>query len=180
MTQYLTQVNEMPAQVVKHLTKAVRDFMWGGKSAPVSLGVLMAPREAGGKNLLDLKSRNEALQVMKLKSYLELDPNERASWAYLCDRRLEKILTKDSNADREAVICLPLQSCKANEHKLPKRHKSMLKCAKKHKVKFDTLSPSREVQGKLPLWHHLGEDRTQVQINNSAACVCLRENHLVK
>ncbi|KAJ7663724.1 hypothetical protein DFH06DRAFT_924300, partial [Mycena polygramma] len=66
MTQYLTQVNEMPDHIFKHLVKAEREFMWGGKSAPVSLNVLMAPRDAGGKNLLDLQARNQALQFVKL------------------------------------------------------------------------------------------------------------------
>ncbi|KAJ7616837.1 hypothetical protein DFH06DRAFT_899171, partial [Mycena polygramma] len=66
MTQYLTQVNEMPKHIFKHLVRAEREFMWGGKAAPVSMEMLMAPRDAGGKNLLDLQSRNEALKFVKL------------------------------------------------------------------------------------------------------------------
>ncbi|KAJ7115512.1 hypothetical protein C8R43DRAFT_830363, partial [Mycena crocata] len=66
MTQYLQQVNEMPKQVLNHLLKTQREFMWGGKSSPVQREMLMAPRAEGGKNLLDLKARNDALQLMKL------------------------------------------------------------------------------------------------------------------
>ncbi|KAJ7097402.1 hypothetical protein C8R44DRAFT_590595, partial [Mycena epipterygia] len=53
----------------------------------------------------------------------------------------------------------------------------MLKCAKKYGVEFDTVDPSHALLEKLPLWHHFGEDASKVQINNSDACVCLRENH---
>ncbi|KAJ7906722.1 hypothetical protein B0H13DRAFT_1549764, partial [Mycena leptocephala] len=53
----------------------------------------------------------------------------------------------------------------------------MLKCAKKYGVEFDLLSPSREIMGKMPLWHHSGQDPAQTQTNNSEACKCLRNNH---
>ncbi|KAJ7139963.1 hypothetical protein C8R43DRAFT_820840, partial [Mycena crocata] len=66
MTQYLTQVNEMQPETLNHLLKAQREFMWSGKSSPVQRETLMAPRTQGGKKLLDLKARNEALQLMKL------------------------------------------------------------------------------------------------------------------
>ncbi|KAJ7117029.1 hypothetical protein C8R44DRAFT_591452, partial [Mycena epipterygia] len=52
-----------------------------------------------------------------------------------------------------------------------------LKCAKKYGVRFDTINPSRQIQGMIPLWHHFGEDPQKSQTNNSAACRCLRRNH---
>ncbi|KAJ7167391.1 hypothetical protein C8R43DRAFT_1161064, partial [Mycena crocata] len=89
MTQYKTQVNGMPKSVEKILVKKQREFMWAGKkSSPVQREMLQAPIEEGGKNLFDLESRNQAIQLMKLKSYLELDPEKRATWAYASDVRL--------------------------------------------------------------------------------------------
>ncbi|KAJ7834275.1 hypothetical protein B0H13DRAFT_1653371, partial [Mycena leptocephala] len=38
-------------------------------------------------------------------------------------------------------------------------------------------SPSREILGKMLLWHHSGQNPEQTQINNSEACKCLRNNH---
>ncbi|KAJ7078704.1 hypothetical protein B0H15DRAFT_788762, partial [Mycena belliarum] len=179
MTQYLTQVNGMPQHIFKHLQKAMREFMWDGKSSPVSLDMLMAPRAAGGKKLLDLQARNDALQLMKLKSYLDLDPTTRAAWAYLTDKRLAKIVTKDSRAMEDALVNTFIQTWSPNERKWPKRHREMLKCAKKYGVAFDAIHPSPEIQGQLPLWHHFGEDPNKTQINNSPACQCLRSNHRV-
>ncbi|KAJ7775427.1 hypothetical protein B0H16DRAFT_1713013 [Mycena metata] len=89
MTQYKTQVNGMPERIVKYLIRATREFMAGGaKSSPISLDMLMATIADGGKNLLDLKARNEAIQLMKLKSYLNLGP-ERAIWGYIADSNFE-------------------------------------------------------------------------------------------
>ncbi|KAJ7018168.1 hypothetical protein C8F04DRAFT_977668, partial [Mycena alexandri] len=53
----------------------------------------------------------------------------------------------------------------------------MLKTLKKYGIQFDTLNPSQEIQGALPLWHHTGEDPGKVQYHNTAAANCLRLNH---
>ncbi|KAJ7131491.1 hypothetical protein C8R43DRAFT_837046, partial [Mycena crocata] len=91
MTQYRTQVNGMPKEVEKLLIKKQRDFIWAGKkSSPVQKEMLQAPIDEGGKNIFDLEARNQAIQLMKLKSYLELDPSKRATWAYLTDKRLAR------------------------------------------------------------------------------------------
>ncbi|KAJ7185336.1 hypothetical protein C8R46DRAFT_827296, partial [Mycena filopes] len=55
----------------------------------------------------------------------------------------------------------------------------MLKCAKKYGVDFNTVNPSNEIKGEIPLWHHFGEDRKKTQHKNAKECVCLRERHNV-
>ncbi|KAK7057847.1 hypothetical protein R3P38DRAFT_2497413 [Favolaschia claudopus] len=177
MSQYLTQVNEMPPAVFNHLLKAMREFMWGGKSPPINFETLTAPRDKGGKNLLDLKARNDALHLMKLKSYLDLDPSTRAEWCYLLDRRLAKRVTNDSRAAPEALINTFLQSWRADEREWPKRHKSMMRSAKKFGISFDVLAATTEVLSDLPIWHHHGENPHMPQTNNSPACYCLRGQH---
>ncbi|KAJ7157686.1 hypothetical protein C8R43DRAFT_883162 [Mycena crocata] len=177
MTQYLTQVNEMQPQTVNHLLKSQREFMWGGKLSPVQRDMLMAPRLQGGKNMLDLKARNDALQIMKLKTYLDLDHKTRATWCYLADQRLRRMVTNPDGFDTEALGNCFMQKWKPNEKKWPKRHRGMLRCAKKYGVEFDTENPSQEIRGEIPLWHHLAEDPEKRQTNNSPACKCLRENH---
>ncbi|KAJ6555771.1 hypothetical protein B0H19DRAFT_840856, partial [Mycena capillaripes] len=56
----------------------------------------------------------------------------------------------------------------------------MLRCAKKYGVVFDTLNPSRAIQGQLPFWHHLGMAPGKNQMNNTDPCVCLRKNHQIR
>lgn len=130
MTQYFTHVNGMPEKVLKHLQRAQREFVWGGsKSSPVDQNTLMAPVAKGGKNLLDLAARNEAIQLMKLKSYLELDPGTRATWAYLADSKFAHNIVKSDNVDPESLLNMFLQTWFANRRKWPKHLKGMLCCA---------------------------------------------------
>lgn len=170
----------MLPQTFAHLRKALRELMWDGKSSPVSLETLMASRSQGGKNLLDLGARNDTLQLMKLKSYANLDPETRATWAIICDGRLEKIVTKDSNMREDDVLFnMFLQTWKPDQRKWPKQHKSMLKYAKKYGIKLDTIDPSADIKGNIPLWHHLREDPSKTQQNSTLQCRCLRDRHKV-
>ncbi|KAJ7238108.1 hypothetical protein B0H12DRAFT_1025980 [Mycena haematopus] len=141
MSQYLTQVNGMPDKIEKHLLKAQREFMWGGaKSSPVQREMLVAPIEAGGKNLLDLKARNDAIQIMKLKTYLELDPEMRTTWGYIVDARLQNADVKSSNVDAKSYANMFLQTWRANQRKLPNTVRPMIKVAQKYGVSQSRLA----------------------------------------
>ena len=43
------------------------------KLSPVDRDTLLAPLEEGGKNMFDIEARNEAIHIMTLKSYLEME-----------------------------------------------------------------------------------------------------------
>ena len=75
MTQYLAKVQTMPKQVEKTLIKTIRNFMWNGKKPSVNKDTLHLPIEQGGVKLLDIKVRNQAIDIMWLKSYLDFTLN---------------------------------------------------------------------------------------------------------
>ncbi|KIY69343.1 hypothetical protein CYLTODRAFT_337003, partial [Cylindrobasidium torrendii FP15055 ss-10] len=82
MSQYLATVQGMPDKVEKKLAKIIRDFVWDKKTlGRVSEAHLLASLETGGRKILDIKSRNKAIQVMWLKSYLNLS-STRPRWAF--------------------------------------------------------------------------------------------------
>ncbi len=69
MTQYLAQVQGMPEGAEKKLEKRIRKFIWREKTkSPINIDTLYAPIKMGGRGLLDIKSRNEAIDLMCLKS----------------------------------------------------------------------------------------------------------------
>jgi hypothetical protein len=70
-SQYLAQVNGMPAAVTKHILKSQRDFINDSKSSMIGRDTLMAPREIGGIGLFDLEARNEALLLLKAPHWLK-------------------------------------------------------------------------------------------------------------
>jgi hypothetical protein len=159
--------------------------VWGGKSPPVQRETLLAPISEGGKKMLDLEARNEAIQLMRLKSYLNLDPETRAQWAYVADDQIKRYNVKSSNVDELSYANTYLQTWSPSLRKLPgQKHlpnalREMIRVANKYGVAFDTLNPSEELRKLLPMWHHFGEDTSKTQYNNKAQSKCLRSTHHV-
>ena len=74
-TQFLTKAQGMPTHIESALTKIIRDFMWEDDSSPrITLKLLQKPIDEGGLNLLDIKARNEAIEIVWLKAYLNFSP----------------------------------------------------------------------------------------------------------
>jgi hypothetical protein len=70
-TQYLTCIQGMPPHVENTIIKKISRFMWGEtKAPPVSLRILYEHFLEGGKKLLDIHARNEAIELMKAKTFL--------------------------------------------------------------------------------------------------------------
>jgi len=85
MTQFLTAAQGMLKQIEDALIKSLREFIWDSTAPPtISLDRLYAPANAGGINLLNIRARNKAIDVMRLKAYLDLSPS-RPKWAFLTD-----------------------------------------------------------------------------------------------
>ncbi|KAL1687726.1 hypothetical protein GGG16DRAFT_61534 [Schizophyllum commune] len=85
VTQFLTEVQGMPDEVLALLIKMERSFFWDDKSySPVGIEHLYATFEMGGRKVLDLQTRNEAIGIMWLKDYLNFGP-DRPMWAYIAD-----------------------------------------------------------------------------------------------
>lgn len=64
ITFYLTKVQGMPKEIEDNLEKIIRTFMWENSSPRVNMGMLHEPIERGGRNLLDIRSRNEAIHLL--------------------------------------------------------------------------------------------------------------------
>jgi exonuclease III len=95
MTQYLTTVQGMPKYVMQILNKITRNFMWDGRKAQVNLNTLYLPIKEGGVKLLDIKARNQAIDIVWLKKYLDLG-SCRPIWAYLVDILISENITRAS------------------------------------------------------------------------------------
>jgi hypothetical protein len=70
MTQYLAKVQGMPPKVELKLKRRIRKFLWNDKGLIViNKETIYARMEDGGRNLLDIMARNEAITATWLKSY---------------------------------------------------------------------------------------------------------------
>jgi hypothetical protein len=173
-SQYLVQVNGMPAAVTKHILKAQKEFINDSKSSMISRDTLLAPRELGGIGMLDLEAQNEALLMLKAASLAKDNPQKRAHWVSLALHGLSRHTVKATSVAEEAKTNLMFQNIKVNQRDPPALHKTLVRYVNKYGVNFATIHPSEEVQKEMPLWHHPGEDPRKRQDNNGKKGKCLR------
>ncbi|KAF5333956.1 hypothetical protein D9758_017592 [Tetrapyrgos nigripes] len=90
MSQYLTQVQGMPTEVEKRLAKRINKYIWEEKERnPINKDTTYLDIKDGGRAVLDISARNEAIELMWLKRYLTFGP-DRPLWATLADSLLAK------------------------------------------------------------------------------------------
>ncbi|KAJ7761285.1 hypothetical protein B0H14DRAFT_2403749 [Mycena olivaceomarginata] len=156
-TQYLTRVQGMPKDVEDTLIKTENTFLWDGKTARVAHETMVLDISEGGKQILDISARNEAIDLWNLQSYLKQGP-ERASWCYFVDFLLINFLEKSYLNIRPGQIMNPFLQCInipiSSKTPLPEDVKRMVLVARKYKLKFTALSLSTEIKLNLPIWKH--------------------------
>ncbi|OSC98483.1 hypothetical protein PYCCODRAFT_1375096, partial [Trametes coccinea BRFM310] len=135
-----------------------------------------------GLALLNLKARNEAVDLMWVKDYLRLD-DTRPAWAVVADHLLARAAASEhKHVDPAVRTNTFMQTWKVSRRiatGLPADLRRMLKVAEKHEVRLFAPKPSAAVRNALPIWYHVGTKPGRY-VANSIAGKCLRENHNVK
>ena len=107
----------MPKEVEQLFTKRIRDFMAEGKRSMIGLPMLHGMVEDGGKKLMDIIPCNQAIELMKTKSYLTLN-EQWPKWAYVADVLISKSVTAACCIkDDLSKLNLFLQSWRVNKTK---------------------------------------------------------------
>ena len=134
----------------------------------------------GGKKILDVQARNEAIELMKLKSYLRLDEH-RPRWAKVADALINHNISKSQNIwDDNSTMNTFLQTWAPairKGSKLPGCIKEMIKTAKKYHVDLNPPLPCTTLHRNMPIWFHKGQDQEKHPQNNGKWAKCQRNNH---
>jgi len=89
-TQFLAKAQGMPPPIETALTKIIRNFMWEDDSSlRIALNFLCLPLSEGGLNLINIPARNEAIEIVWLKSYLNFTPSH-PIWTVVTDLIINK------------------------------------------------------------------------------------------
>ena len=194
MTQYLAKVQGMPEAALKTLEKMIRNFAWSGENKPtVSISHMSNTPDEGGKKVLDIYARNEAIQLTWIQSYLKMDET-RPTWALIADEILKadvpgepKSLMDDPNTRINQFLQVwhsrmrTPASLDDDNPRIPNDLKEMLKIARKHKVRLETLHPSPETRAKLPAIRSI---QTKPNEKPDTLCdkygKCLRNKHHIR
>jgi hypothetical protein len=153
-SQYLTRVQGMPAEVTKRMVKIISEFL---KSlTKIAIETLYQPVERGGIGLLDIESRNKAIEAMWLRDFIKFG-NDRPVWAYLYDKELERAdcnpreLYPKSNMFLQSWKAVT-QGARANLIPTPLRW--MIKAAQSMEVNLEAIKIETEIQHMMPAWLH--------------------------
>ncbi|KAF9014755.1 hypothetical protein BDZ89DRAFT_962589, partial [Hymenopellis radicata] len=179
---FRTMAQGMPSSIVTALNDIIMAFWLACDPCcrgRVSIPTLHAPKNAGGMNLLNLSRRNDAVSLMRLRSYLRMA--DRAPWALIADELIKLSMTAGDcrrfNGFR--IDNMFLQgwnvALKGPNSHLPPAINNMVRVARKYGVRFDGLWPSVDVRGALPLWFHFALD-SHSGVNTERAR-CMRLTH---
>ncbi|KZP20044.1 hypothetical protein FIBSPDRAFT_699621, partial [Athelia psychrophila] len=157
MTQYLTKVQGMPKAVEDKLVRMMKDFIWDRARAPMRLDFLYRAPDEGGLGLLDLRSRNDAIELGWCRTYLDLGSN-RPTWTLLADVLFEDQIPKSQGTiDRDVTMNQFLQDWRPNvsgRSGLPKDLVQLIKVSRKHNVELAALRLTGRAKVSLPAWYH--------------------------
>ncbi|KAJ7599535.1 hypothetical protein C8J56DRAFT_720285, partial [Mycena floridula] len=177
-TQYKTCIAGMPEEVLKSILKLVKGTIWAGKSSQINMRQVLAPISEGGKQFLDVESRNEAIALMNLKPYLKLGP-DRPKWGLLADKIIAKYCLKTQSRDISGLMNTFLQTWYTKVNDLPDLLMFMVKMTENHGFCFKDITPSIDVRREMPIWHHIGEDPQKKQYTSGKEARCLRAKHRI-
>ena len=179
-TQYLTKVQGMPPRIEKALQKIIQNFLWESEGTPcIALDTLELPLEEGGLNLLNIKSRNETIEIMWLKTYLNFSPT-RPTWAAVTDLLVNA--TAPPNVSPLARINTYTQSWHPPTRGPRTTYLNddimrMINTAKKYKTNLAALRIAPNISAQLPAWFHIN---TRPRPMTGIPTNCLLKKHKVK
>lgn len=158
LTQFLTMAQGMPTNIEVALTKIIRGFMWGADSSPrLALSSLQCPEDEGGLNLLDITARNEAIELMWLKSYLDLSP-ARPPWATVTDALIDLSAPPATIPSARGNNFLQTWKPATRGQRaslMGKDSARMLKVARKYNLNLEALRLTPQLRAQLPAWYHI-------------------------
>jgi hypothetical protein len=70
-TQYLTHVQGMPKEIEKTMIRMRDGFLREGKKPRIAHDTMCLPLDQGGKQILDIHSRNEVINLWNLKEFVQ-------------------------------------------------------------------------------------------------------------
>ncbi|KAJ7018414.1 hypothetical protein C8F04DRAFT_977304, partial [Mycena alexandri] len=139
----------------------------------------------GGKNLLDIVARNEAITITWLKSYLSFGA-EQPLWAFAADELFSlKALAGDANVDKLLRYNTYLQTWNVNTRtaNVAKDLTIMVEVARDNGLRMEGLAISREIQRSAPIWFHQKSTAFRTLFtrgqHHKKTVKCLKEIHRV-
>jgi len=156
-TQFLTKAQGMPPAIEAALKNMIQKFMWENDSSPrIAYNFLCSPMNEGGLNLLNIQARNEAIEIIWLKSYLDFSPL-RPTWAAITDLIIDKAAPPGTLQPARMNAFLQSWDIPSHGARLNLLNNAiirMVKTAKKYHANLAAICLSPQLCVQLPAWYH--------------------------
>ena len=156
-TQFLTKAQGMPPAIKAALKNMIWKFMWENDSSPrIAYDFLCSPMNEGGLNLLNIQARNEAIEIIWLKSYLDFSPL-RPTWAAITDLIIDKAAPPGTLQPARMNAFLQSWDIPSHGARLNLLNNAiirMVKTAKKYHANLAAICLSPQLHVQLPAWYH--------------------------
>ena len=178
-TQFLTKAQGMPPEIEKAITQIIRDYLREDGSSPrIALEILCQPIERGGINLLDIKARNEAIELTWLKAYLDLSPS-RPTWAKITDLTINAAAPPGISTLARFNSFLQSWNPPTRGPRLSLLNNDMVRmlgAARKHNTHFAPIRMTPHLRAQLPAWYHLNAEASPLTTTTAR---CLLRKHAI-
>jgi len=179
-TQFLARAQGMPETIEKEIQKAITEFVWGKERASMNIENIAKDIDKGGRKIMNVSRRNEAIDLMWVKQYLNMG-KERPKWAYMMDEIFRNERPKRAKETPQEIgkwnPLIQNWKPKLNAAGIPKRVHRALKWAKKHNVEIEALEPNEETKREMPVWLHRKTSKEAARIYSTDAAKCLKNKH---
>ena len=170
----------MPEPIQSKIHKMIMEFVWGKERATMNTKDMAQDPTRGGRKILDIAKRNEAIDLMWVKQYLNMGQN-RPKWTYMMDEILRMERPKKARETYKMIESWnPLTqgwNPKTRSINIPKRVHKALPLSRKYGVELEALDPSDETRREMPVWLHRKACRDAAKIYTTDAAKCLKKKH---
>ena len=179
-TQFLTHAQGMPNKVQDEIQKMINKFIWEKEVSSMNIGDLSWEIGYGGWKVLNIKMRNEAIDLMWVKDYLRMGEHQ-PKWAFLADEifRMERPKQVKETLEEIANWNLFTQDWRPKykaKHVLERVQRAM-RLATKYGVKLEASRPSLETRTELLIWLHHKANHGAAQLYKKSEAKCLKVKH---
>ena len=179
-TQFLTRAQGMPESIQTEIRKAITEFVWGKERATMCIENMARNPEQGGRKIMDIMKRNEAIDLMWIKQYLNMG-SSRPKWAFMMDEIFRMERPKQAKETHQMIENWnPLTQNwkpKARSANIPKRIQGAMRLARKHGVELEALEPTDETRREMPVWLHRKASKEAARIYTTDGAKCLKSKH---
>jgi hypothetical protein len=149
----------MPQHIETALKRIIKGFMWDDDSSPrIACDTLCRPIKEGGLDLLDISARNEAIDIIWLRRYLNFSPS-RPTWAAITDIIVQELALRRAMEEIEFhpfLQCWNIPTLGHANTSISNDIKCMLGIAKKYKTNLAAIRLTPHLNAQLlcnaPSW----------------------------